>query len=242
MKAKKKHDYYNQYGDLKQREDRAIATINKHLTGFEYAGGFTHCDGYVNLKCKECGYILSRSLIGIRHNNGVRCPGCLENKRTKKQEDCKKKRMAIEGKRVVRGWDRANRGRQTVMKVCKECGMLFPAAHHSQVYCSSQCKHRVINRYKDNRINDTNLVDKDITLSKLYNRDGGRCYLCGQMCDWNNKVMDGNGNVIVGGNYPTIEHIQPLARGGLHAWRNVKLACKSCNELKRDIPLQNLEI
>lgn len=220
------------------REAKAIKTINKHLPGFEYVGGFTHSDGYVDLKCKECGAIFSRSLIGIRHGNGVKCPECfriiVEQNRIKAEEEKRQKRLKTERKRIVRRWANENNGTQMFMKSCKECGRLFYTWRKPDCYCSDACRRKVVNRYKDNRLNESNIIDKDITLSKLYNRDSGKCYLCGCVCDWEDKEIDDNGNVIVGGNYPTIEHVYPLSKGGLHAWHNVKLACKKCNENKRD--------
>ena len=48
------------------------------------------------------------------------------------------------------------------------------------------------------------------------------------------KVGDKFGVTIVGKQYPSIDHVIPLAKGGLHAWSNVKLAHKGCNEQKGD--------
>lgn len=73
--------------------------------------------------------------------------------------------------------------------------------------------------------------DRSISLPALFDRDGGRCRLCGAMCDYNDfTVVDGV--TIVGDNYPSIDHIKPLSRGGSHTWRNVQLAHKRCNCMK----------
>jgi len=32
----------------------------------------------------------------------------------------------------------------------------------------------------------------------------------------------------------TIDHLEPRCRGGTNAWRNLRLACKLCNECKGD--------
>lgn len=50
-------------------------------------------------------------------------------------------------------------------------------------------------------------------------RWGGRCAYCGRLPEESPLTMD---------------HIQPLARGGIHARRNVAPACKRCNSLKSD--------
>ena len=73
--------------------------------------------------------------------------------------------------------------------------------------------------------------DKDITLGKLFERDKGVCYLCGNKCDWNDGAWI-NGAFIVGRNYPTIDHVVALANGGSHTWKNIRLAHLSCNSKK----------
>ena len=35
-------------------------------------------------------------------------------------------------------------------------------------------------------------------------------------------------------NYPTIDHVMPLAKGGMHSWDNVRLAHHGCNSAKGD--------
>ena len=75
--------------------------------------------------------------------------------------------------------------------------------------------------------------DKDITLEKLYERSGGICALCGELCDYENYEIE-NGFIIVGDTYPSIDHIKPISKGGSHTWDNVQLAHKLCNCAKAD--------
>lgn len=35
-----------------------------------------------------------------------------------------------------------------------------------------------------------------------------------------------------GPDYPTIDHIVPLSKGGPHLWSNVQVACAECNIAK----------
>lgn len=221
-------------------EEDIFKYIKSILPGFEYVDGFTSIDGYVSLQCSYCKTVVSRSMIGIRHGNGVKCPVCAKQKSDELRADrLKIKHIKSEQKRIAKEWKRINKGHQLSFKVCIECGVVFVPSNNNQKCCSSECSRKRLNRKKDNRINRTNLIDKDITLTKLYNRDNGRCYICGRLCDWNDKVMDGNGNTIVGESYPTIEHIYPLSKGGKHSWSNVKLACFYCNTMKGDSPLPN---
>ena len=75
--------------------------------------------------------------------------------------------------------------------------------------------------------------DNDITLEKLFNRDGGICALCGDRCDYGDYVFR-NGFFIAGNRYPSIDHIKPLSKGGSHTWDNVQLVHKRCNSIKSD--------
>jgi 5-methylcytosine-specific restriction endonuclease McrA len=77
------------------------------------------------------------------------------------------------------------------------------------------------------------MVDKGITLEKLFRRDRGQCYICGGICDWNDFSIKDNA-FIAGQTYPSIDHVKPLAKGGEHSWDNVKLAHFVCNSLKSD--------
>lgn len=71
--------------------------------------------------------------------------------------------------------------------------------------------------------------DNDISLKRLYERDGGVCQICGLPTD----PYDIKGRR-VGKNYPTLDHITPLSKGGSHTWDNVQLAHLACNSAKCD--------
>lgn len=121
---------------------------------------------------------------------------------------------------------------------CEECGDSFYNPHPLALTCSQKCSRRRSNRlskiHEGKRINKDNLVDKGITLEKLYKRDKGVCYLCGYECNTNDIKVTDEGHYIVGETYPSIEHVKPLSKGGKHSWDNVKLAHHSCNTYKRD--------
>lgn len=112
---------------------------------------------------------------------------------------------------------------------CKVCGNEFRTMNPAQVTCSKECGKRYSNARKQRRIPKAQMIDKDITLEALYRRDSGVCYLCGGRCDWNDRDKEKN---TVGASYPSIDHIIPIARGGLHAWNNVRLAHFKCNQEK----------
>lgn len=130
-------------------------------------------------------------------------------------------------------------------KECSECGQPFETIQPNQLTCSKECgrlrKNRLRRYYKEERYNEENLIDKDITVKVLYKRDKGICYICGGKCDFKDHTQI-NGHFTAGPNYPSIDHVIPIARGGMHTWDNVKLAHHYCNSTKSDILPSELEL
>lgn len=129
--------------------------------------------------------------------------------------------------------------------VCSQCGKETAVYNPRQKTCSAECskdrRSRLARERKDKRLNGINVVDKDISLKTLYKRDNGICYICGGKCDFKDHTRDGS-NFTSGSTYPSIDHIIPLARGGKHAWDNVKLAHHLCNSKKSDVLPSELEL
>ena len=77
-------------------------------------------------------------------------------------------------------------------------------------------------------------IEWNISLEKLTQRDKGVCKICGREVDINDYYYSDEGYFIAGNNYPSIDHIIPLAKGGTHTWNNVQLAHRYCNSIKSD--------
>ena len=217
--------------------------------GFDYVGGFTNTKGRVDVKCRSCGTVFSRYYDAIRNDlNGKRkekitCPECARIKREQyreKKKEPKLREAQIKAERAQQ--DRAaaisrQLERRLANHVCKNCGKEYCMAvtgYNSELYCSDKCQKRWHNREKNEKRMGrliTRKHDKDITLEKLFARDGGLCYICGKSCDWND-IIEVDGTRIAGDNYPSIDHGKPVSKGGTHTWDNIKLACRSCNTLK----------
>lgn len=121
------------------------------------------------------------------------------------------------------------------MRFCKECNTAFLCDPRSKkVFCTTKCNKAYFHKHSDiirrTRRRDA-IVDNDITLKKVCDRDGGICYLCGEPIDWDDYQLI-NGKRFAKGKYPSIDHMIPLSRGGQHSWANVKLAHFSCNASK----------
>ena len=103
-------------------------------------------------------------------------------------------------------------------------------------YAVSEKGKKVLQSYKlsrDKRIQNAASKDSDINLFDLFQRDKGICWLCGEKCNYQDKKLkvseNGRTYMATGPDYPSIDHIIPLSKGGLHIWENVKLAHKKCN-------------
>lgn len=137
------------------------------------------------------------------------------------QKEETKKRKELERKKKIK------------QVVCTVCGKIFRTTGKARITCSKECSEKRKKRKNDKRINEANNIDKDITLEKLFKRDKGICYICGGICSWEDVTIE-EGNYTVKDKYPSIDHLIPLSRGGLHSWDNVKLAHFYCNCLKSD--------
>lgn len=181
------------------------------------------------IKCTSCGEEKEISSISLRgrHSKKVSCKNCSHIETVKRNELEKHRR---EEKRRLIKLEQLRSREQISFPLC-ECGELLPIGRKTCDRCQRH-KRRLQERRKEHRRrNRTKEFDETITLEKLYKRDNGVCYLCNKECDWTDfqKV---NGAFVVGGSYPTVEHIVPLCKGGLHKWDNVKLACHACNSRK----------
>lgn len=122
---------------------------------------------------------------------------------------------------------------------CTNCGNDFIARDDRAKYCCKACEreasHKVHDAERRSREKKA-VIDRDITLSKVCKIDNSTCYLCGRKVDWDDFVIV-NGRKKPKGDYPSIDHVKPLALGGKHCWDNVRLAHMRCNCAKgvRDI-------
>ena len=113
---------------------------------------------------------------------------------------------------------------------CRVCGDTF-VSQYMHVTCSAQCQ----DTYDTDRKREAghrrrarlrNAYRAKVTPSKVYERDGYKCHLCGKRTKADAKVPHPQA--------PTLDHIVPLAQGGTHEPSNVATACFMCNSLKGD--------
>ncbi len=219
-------------------------------SGFDYVSGFTMAKSPITVRCRECGRTFERNFHIFRDvTNGTwqcknECPLCREDRQREERERKRiEKKAEREREARIKAEQRAMKEADLISRqmeerlaihVCKNCGTEYcieTTGYNSKQYCSEKCMKRWVMRIKnDRRIRrmKTRQHDTDITLELLFKKDDGVCYLCGKQCDWNDVDADGNAQ----GNYPSIDHVRPLSKGGTHTWNNVRLACRSCNNAK----------
>lgn len=121
------------------------------------------------------------------------------------------------------------------IRICPQCNSAFYChENHNQRFCGKECERRYTWKRNDpaRRARKRNaIIDKDITLQKVAEKDGNICYLCGEKVDWNDfKYIRGVKTTLK--KYPSIDHVIALKNGGKHEWGNVRLAHVCCNAAK----------
>ena len=200
------------------------------------------------VECTKCGFVKTVSSISIRSNPGIRCNACFLMETEKRHREAQYKREEETRLKKVR---QSRQLHQMEIRFCS-CGQVVPwgrkrcercaelTAREQRIEAARRARQRNpeaarrrerIREHKRRLRIESNGFDKTVDLNTLYKRDHGICYICGKVCDWSDfQKIDGN--FIVGGTYPTVEHVKPLCKGGTHTWDNVKLACFACNTKK----------
>ena len=229
--ARKASDTRNGDEDLKREKTKDF--IDRYHPKFSYIDGFINSDDVIVMRCNDCGSLVRKSAVAVRRRDATLiCPECQESARIQRREEKEKERERREQEKFDRIWSKEFVQMSIQFKQCPYCGVYH--AGGKSVYCSDRCKKKSLNRRLDKRVRRIYRRDSDITLKKLYDRDGGICWLCGKECDYDDYYITEEGYFVTGANYPSVDHVYPLSKGGLHSWDNVKLAHHLCNTLKRD--------
>lgn len=230
----KKKSIIAQYGKVEERIEHCRKYVESRYPGLEYISDWVSGSEKIKLRCKDCGNEFEKSAITIRADGNTPCPHCIEKAREEKKNQNRllriEERKQKEAKKIKRFWEQSFE--QTAVSFCPVCNSVF---YGKRKYCSDECRKRAVNStHKDKRIRKLRdrQIDKDITLKALFDRDKGKCWICGDICDFEDFTRNEDGKFIVGANYPSIDHVFPLSKGGLHSWDNVKLAHHYCNTLK----------
>lgn len=116
---------------------------------------------------------------------------------------------------------------------CVECGNEFHVEERQgkgsgiqRSYCSLRCYRKVSRRDRKALVRGSRRLGEVIRFTEVYDRDNGKCHICGLACARQSPVPHPL--------HPTIDHVVPLSRGGVHSLDNVKIAHFVCNTMKSD--------
>lgn len=198
--------------------------------GFEYVSGFDGCLSKIKIVCLTCGAETEIIADSIRERHKTTCPNCkrLEKEKTRQQAELQKAR-----KDLIKALNKVLKQKEKELEEkiplsetkCKYCGKMFVPKNRGNKVCPT-CK----NSRKDRRFGKHH---SHITWQKIWERDNHTCWLCGKECNPNDYEIkigkDGKPVTVVGGTFPSVDHIVPVFNGGQDTFDNVRLAHQSCN-------------
>lgn len=160
--------------------------------------------------CRECSRQRSAQWYADnteRHNEYGRRRYADDPAPTRIARDRWNARNAERKRQTDRAWYEANKERMGDFR------RAWRDANRERMYASNQKRQRVINERRE-----------PVRREDTWARDNGLCQLCGEPID-RDLAYPHHGSL-------TLDHIVPLARGGLHEPTNVQLAHHGCNMRK----------
>lgn len=112
---------------------------------------------------------------------------------------------------------------------CVVCGNEFEAVKRNAKTCSQHCREALARIDRNRRYKNLKRLgkfDESVTLENVYKKFNGICQGCGKKLTFECSCLSDN--------YPSIDHVIPLSKGGVHEWQNVQLLCRRCNCIKAD--------
>lgn len=198
----------------------------------EYVSGYSNMDSYVMVKCLHCGEVFRKSMGSFRSGRPL-CHIChydpvveqrKKEREAQKQKEKELRRIEKETQLLVQ----FGRGRQTSFNLCG-CGAIIS---NKATRCED-CRRAWKNKQRPSDEKWNQIRKNTDALRRIYDRDGGICYICGLPCNYDDFYYK-NGAFCIGAKYPTIDHVIPRSKGGQNTFDNFKLAHMICNSLKGD--------
>lgn len=135
----------------------------------------------------------------------------------------------------------ANHKGQSKSYECVICSSLFTPLYGNRSIrvCGNSC--RVVrdrdaksesNARRRARLRGNGRHDYGISLTKLIAKHYNECAICGEPCDRKDFIHNDEGYHVTGPNYPSVDHIIPISKGGTHTRENIQLAHHLCNSIK----------
>lgn len=163
---------------------------------------------------------------------------CRNSYRELRQQEQIAKPKPYNNDRYIQRYEEQNPWKSKI-NVCMECGQQFNCAYRFgdgvRLFCSAQCgtaaAKKVTKARRRSKTSDSIRSDS-ARFGNVWNRDGGRCHVCGLICKQKKLFVDKHDPL-----FPTMDHITPLALGGAHTEANCGVAHLLCNCLKGCLPV-----
>lgn len=126
-----------------------------------------------------------------------------------------------------RAWNGKGAYKPILIKKCIVCGTPFATLKESSIVCSRSCRmahDRIVRNRRYKELKKTGDFDHSVTLIAVFEKFDGKCQICGKEMTFDVDWLCED--------YPSIDHIKPLSKGGSHTWNNVQLLCRRCNYYK----------
>jgi predicted nucleic acid-binding Zn ribbon protein len=220
--------------ELEQQRQERLELLRQNMIknwpiqDWEYIGGYTKGNSDIQMKCVHCNGVTTVKIDDVINRKTYDCTTeCIEEVKHKQEQS---RLLEIEIQKQEE-WE------ALPVKECTVCGSEFKSWQPTQVTCSKKCSRTHANRkkkaYDKATKSQVEVIDNDITVEGLFERDKGICHLCGDECNPKDfEIRDGH--FIVGKSYPSIDHLIPRSKNGVHSWDNVKLAHHYCNTIKNN--------
>lgn len=209
-KRHKKYEYHGELysvAELSRLSGISESTIWGRLKKGDTVNQAISGEHLYDLKCEAC-----KKWFTSRHKNTRFCSIACEKVSSRNKKRGKRKKQPLD---------------QLEIRECIVCGDAFIAVQIQHHVCSDECRRNLSRIERSGRYKHLKAIgeyDSSVTLANVYDRDEGVCQGCGKFltfdCDFRSDE------------YPSIDHIKPLSKGGSHTWDNVQLLCRRCNSKK----------
>ena len=258
IKCKECGEIRSIYADRSKRKNVNILCKKCNENNFKikfnnkYKGQYEYIDREYNsnafdedvhiIKCLKCGQLIKRkgkTLLYSKFNCNHLTDEEIKQRRLEKEINKTLSELRNEIKEIENR-NKLFEKELSKIKECEYCGRIFYAKDYNW-YCSDICKatmkkekQKAHKRLREAKAKKNGKIEWNISLEKLIQRDEGICKICGRQVDTEDYYYTDEGYFIAGENYPSIDHIIPLAKGGTHTWNNIQLAHRHCNSIKCD--------
>lgn len=177
---------------------------------------------YCSSKCRY----RSRYLPGgTYYENPIKCAEC-GAKTPRFSKSVEGKTRCVKCRQASRRLAEKNRPKPLTW-TCQNCGRERtrpPTRGQVPRYCSTSCEQIAAFHRRRSRL--ANAFVEDVNRLEVFMADGYTCYLCGKKTDPRKSYPHPKS--------PTIDHVIPISKGGLHERANCRTACARCNSAKQD--------